>query len=112
MITASCHCGSLRMEIDAPPPDTVTDCSCSICRRKGALWVYYATKQVRLIPATGATFIYLWGDKAIEFHSCKICACSTHWEPVDKNHGRMGVNGRMMNPEIIAAARVQKISGP
>ena len=111
MTLGSCHCGAVRLEVDTPP-DRVTDCACSICRRKGALWAYYSPKQVRIIPATGATSIYVWGDKEIEFHSCRICACSTHWAPVDKSYGRMGVNMRMMDPEILAAARVEKITGP
>jgi hypothetical protein len=111
MIAASCHCGAVRMEI-AVPPEVVTDCACSICRRKGALWAYYSPKQVRIIPATGATSIYVWGDKMIEFHSCKVCACSTHWAPVDKTYDRMGVNCRMMDPEVLAAAAVEKIDGP
>jgi hypothetical protein len=95
------------MEIDTAP-QTVSDCACSICRRKGALWAYYSPKQVRI---TGATSIYMWGDKALEFHSCKVCACSTHWSPVDKSRDRMGVNARMMEPEVLAAASVKKI-GP
>jgi len=111
MIEASCHCGAVRMEIDTPP-DTVTDCACSICRRKGALWAYYSSRQVRIIPASGATAIYIWGDKELEFHSCKVCACSTHWAAVDKSHDRMGVNARMMEPEVLAVARVRKIAGP
>jgi hypothetical protein len=109
MIEASCHCGAVRLEIDAPSPDEVNDCACSICRRKGALWAYYSPGKVRV---TGATAVYLWGDKEIEFHSCIVCACSTHWSPVDKTFDRMGVNARMMAPEILAAARVRKSSGP
>jgi hypothetical protein len=103
MIVGSCHCGAVRLEVDTPP-DTVTDCACSICRRKGALWAYYSPMRVRTVPATGATSIYTWGDETI--------ACSTHWAPVDKSYGRMGVNMRMMDPEILAAARVEKIAGP
>ena len=111
MIEASCHCGAVRMEIEAPP-DTVTDCACSICRRKGALWAYYSPKQVRIIPASGATAIYMWGDKELEFHSCKVCACSTHWSAVDRSDDRMGVNARLMEPEVLGDARVRKIAGP
>ena len=111
MIEASCHCGAVRLEIDTPP-DTVTDCACSICRRKGALWAYYSPRQVKIIPASGSTHVYMWGDKEIEFHSCKICACSTHWSPADKSFDRMGVNARMMEPEVLAAASVRKIAGP
>jgi hypothetical protein len=110
MIHASCHCGAVRLEIDSAP-DEVTDCACSICRRKGALWAYYSMKKVRIIPESGATAIYMWGDRDLEFHSCKICACSTHWEPVNKSHDRMGVNARLMDADVLAAAAVKKI-GP
>ena len=112
MIEASCHCGAVRIEIDAPPPTDLTDCGCSICRRKGGLWAYYSPKQVRIFPASGATTIYMWGDKMLESHTCKFCACMTHWSPVDKSYDRMGVNARMMDPQILAAARVKKSAGP
>jgi hypothetical protein len=111
MIEASCHCGGLRMEV-ATAPDTVTDCACSICRKKGALWAYYSPKDVRLIPAQGATQIYMWGDRMIEFHTCKTCGCTTHWAPADKTYDRMAVNARLMDPEVIAKAHLRKIAGP
>lgn len=109
MIKASCHCGAVRLEIDAPLPKNLNDCACSICRRKGALWAYYSPKNVRI---TGDTHIYMWGDKDIEFHSCKVCACSTHWSPADKTFDRMGVNARMMDPEVFGAIPIRKTSGP
>ncbi len=111
MIEASCHCSALRMEIVAAP-DTVTECACSICRKKGALWAYYSPKDVRLIPAEGATQIYMWGDKMIEFHTCKTCGCTTHWAPADKTHDRMAVNARLMAPDVVAKATLRKIAGP
>lgn len=110
MIESSCHCGAVRLEI-ALPPETVTDCNCSICRRYGVLWAYYTPKDVRLIASEGATAIYMWDDKSIEFHHCKICGCVTHWAPVDKTRDRMGVNARLMAPEILAAARVRHLDG-
>jgi hypothetical protein len=112
MIVGSWHCGAVRLEVDTPP-DVVTDCACSICRRKSARWAYYSPTHVRIIPATGATSIYTWEDKTIEFHSCKICACSPIGRRSTRATGRrMGVNMRMMGSEILAAARVEKITGP
>ena len=49
MIRASCHCGAVRLEIDAPPSE-VTECNCSICRRYGVLWTYYTPEQVSVLP--------------------------------------------------------------
>jgi hypothetical protein len=48
----------------------------------------------------------------IEFHTCKTCGCTTHWAPADKTRERMGVNARLMDPIVLAAAKVRKIAGP
>lgn len=110
MIQSSCHCGTVRLEI-ARVPAEVKDCNCSICRRYGTLWAYYSPKDVRITPASGATDIYMWDDRSIEFHRCKICGCVTHWSPVDKTRDRMGVNARLMTPEVLAAARIIPFDG-
>jgi hypothetical protein len=107
MIEASCHCGAVRIEVDAAP-ETVKDCNCSICRRRGTLWAYYSPKNVRI---QGATSIYMWGDRMIEFHSCRVCHCTTHWAPVDESYDRMAVNARLMAPEVLANASVLKNDG-
>jgi hypothetical protein len=111
MVEASCHCGAVRIEI-ATAPETVTQCGCSICSRLGTLWAYYPPASVRLIPPSGATEIYSWGEKKLEFHRCRICGNTTHWAAVDKTVSRMGVNARLMPPEIVRAATLKEISGP
>jgi hypothetical protein len=109
-INASCHCGAVRLEIQTRPK-TVTDCNCSICRRYGVLWAYYSPKQVRIIEVSGATDIYMRDSGALEFHRCKSCGCVTHWAAVDRTLDRMGVNARLMSPDVLAAARVRKLDG-
>ncbi|WP_304164507.1 GFA family protein [Phenylobacterium aquaticum] len=110
MITATCHCGAVALEIDAAPAE-VTDCNCSICRRYGVLWAYYPLAQVRLVPPDAATDIYMWDDRSIEFHRCRTCGCVTHWAPVDPARNRMGVNARLMPPADLAPARVRRLDG-
>ncbi|MHB8528086.1 MAG: GFA family protein [Caulobacteraceae bacterium] len=110
MIEASCHCGAVRFGIDEAP-ESVTDCNCSICRRYGVLWAYYAPARVRLAPASGATDVYTWDDRSIEFHRCRTCGCVTHWAAVDPGRDRMGVNARLMSPEILAGARIRHLDG-
>jgi hypothetical protein len=110
MIRASCHCGAVSLEIDAAPVE-VTDCNCSICRRYGVLWAYYPLAQVRQLPADAETDVYMWDDRAIGFHRCRACGCVTHWAPVDRRQDRMGVNARLMAPEVLAQARVRHLDG-
>lgn len=107
MTRSSCHCGAVHVEVPQAPTE-VKSCNCSICRRNGTLWAYYSPKNVRV---SGSTDIYMWGDRMLELHRCKVCGCVTHWVPVDKTYDRMGVNARLMAPEILAAAPVILFDG-
>lgn len=111
MVLASCHCGAVRLEI-ARKPVRLTECNCSICRRYGALWAYYTRKSVRIASRPDVTSAYLWGDKSIEFHHCRICGCMTHYESLEKlPDSRIAVNARNMPPDVIATARIRMFDG-
>ena len=113
MLTASCHCGAVRVEI-ASRPETLADCNCSICRRYGALWAYYTKKSVRVLAASPDSLrIYTWGDRELEFHHCTTCACVMFHERAEKkgDETRVGINTRMLPPEDIAGIRVRRLDG-
>lgn len=108
MVEGSCHCGAVRVAIPHAPA-VITSCNCSICRRLGTLWAYYAPREVTI---SGTTATYCWGDRALELHHCPTCACVTHWSPIgDTDPHRMGVNLRLFDPELVAAARVRRVDG-
>ena len=109
-VVASCHCGAVQLHL-AEAPEAVTDCNCSICRRYGVLWAYYSPSQVRLEPAVPPTDTYQWGDSALDFHRCGTCGCVTHWSAKDRHHDRMGINARLLDPAVLAAARVRHLDG-
>jgi len=108
LIESSCHCGAVRLKINRAPEE-VTDCNCTLCRRYGVLWAYYSPKDVQV--TSDVTDIYMRGRRTLEFHRCKQCGCITHWAPVDKTRDRMGVNARLMAPEVLARARVRHFDG-
>jgi hypothetical protein len=111
MLTASCHCGAVRLEI-ARKPRQLTDCNCSICRRYGALWAYYTRKTVHIICAPDALSAYVWGNKTLEFYRCTTCGCVTHHERVRRRiDSTVAVNARNMDPEAIASVRIRKLDG-
>lgn len=35
----NCHCGAFVFELDVPEIKSVSDCDCSICHKKGYLWL-------------------------------------------------------------------------
>lgn len=112
MLHASCHCDAVRLEIDHAP-DSLTDCNCSICRRYGTLWAYYAKRNVRVICEPGAVNAYTWGDRMIEFIHCTNCGCVTHYEDINNkgDDARLAVNARTMEPADIAHVRIRKFDG-
>lgn len=111
MLTASCHCGAVQIEVEHAPP-SLTQCTCSICRRYGALWAYYTRKTAHISAAPGATTIYMWNDKVIEFHHCNTCGCMTHYEGIEKHDDeRIAVNARMMAPTDIAGIKIHTFDG-
>ncbi len=111
MIEASCHCGAVTIQVPTRP-ERLTSCNCSICRRLGTLMAYYRPDEVVISCAAGATVPYIWGDKTLALHHCKICGCTTHWESLDPNQReRMGVNARLFDPAEIEGVRIRHFDG-
>ncbi len=111
MLIATCHCGSVRIEVDLPPTD-LNQCHCSICRRYGTLWAYYDHEQVRLLSQSDATEVYRWGDRELDFHRCHSCGCVTHWTSNDDSVRHMAINARMLDPADIAEVPIRQSDGP
>ena len=107
MITGSCHCGAVRFELASLPVD-VNSCNCSICRRLGTLWAY---GTIDTISITGETVGYIQGDRMLETHHCGTCGCTTHWQGLDADSARIGVNARLLDPAVLAAIPVRYSDG-
>lgn len=67
----NCHCGAYVFEIKLPDPIPASECSCSICTRKGYVWI-------RVTPEY--EFKVVKGDKSVltsytknDFFHHKVC---------------------------------------
>jgi len=107
-VEGSCHCGAVQYRLAHAPTD-INDCQCTHCQKRGVLWAYYHPDQVTV---SGVTSTYLWGEKAIAFHFCPTCGCSTHWSRAKPGGPRMGINVRLLPPEVVAGVPVRKSPGP
>ncbi len=105
-VVASCHCGAVGLEL--PAPLRVTQCNCSLCRKYGVLWAYFPIAEVRLTPAEPSTDTYSWNGRNVDFHRCRNCGCLTHWLPRDPRRDRMGVNARLLEPDVLASAEIHR----
>jgi hypothetical protein len=111
MLQATCHCGSVTIQIPRRPTE-VTNCNCSICRRLGTLWGYYKTGSVKVIGHPERTHTYSHGPQNLQVVRCKTCGCTTHWEPLPgKGHGRLGVNMRNFEPADLGPVRIRLLDG-
>ena len=108
MIKGSCHCGTVTFEI-LENPAFVIACNCSICRRLNTRWAHSNRTKSTLSAPIGATHIYKWGDKNIEFHSCKTCGCTTHWMATDAS--RYAVNCQLASEADMEGIRVRRFDG-
>jgi hypothetical protein len=111
MLTSSCHCGAVKVQIE-DKPETLLSCNCSTCGRYGALWAYYTTATAAVIAEPGALKSYSWGDKDIEFYHCTHCGCLSHYELTEKtDDSRVALNARMLPPSDIEGIRIRKFDG-
>ena len=111
MLTGTCHCGAIRIEIPHAP-DVLTSCNCSLCRRVGGLWAYFPASTVRAYGHPQGTDEYIQGDRTLRTLRCKKCGCVTHWEPLERQaDSRIGVNIRNFEPALVQDARLKLVDG-
>jgi len=110
MLTGSCHCGAVRIQVPRKPR-YLTSCNCSICRRHAGLWGYYQKGQVKIIACKDAMDRYVWGDRCLWLYRCATCGCVTHWLPTPRVGNRMGVNFRNFDPPVVDSIRIRRLDG-
>ena len=116
-IKGSCHCGATAFEVSAVP-ENVTQCTCSFCSKRGALWAYYTPSQFRLATPAANLSTYRWGSKTIKHHFCGTCGCGTFTETPDWSTGepdfdnpKVSVNARLFDDFDLDAVEVVVIDG-
>jgi len=69
----SCHCARVSFEVDATPSELV-DCNCSLCQRKGALYVELGeTHSFRLLSGEGDLSTYRFNTNTATHYFCRHC---------------------------------------
>ncbi len=100
-IKGSCHCKATAFEVTVAP-ENVTQCTCSFCSKRGALWAYYTPDQFSLETPIKNVATYRWGSKTIKHHFCPVCGCGTFTETPDWSTGEPNFD----NPKISVNARL------
>ncbi|WP_417582599.1 GFA family protein [Pelagibacterium sp.] len=90
-ISASCHCGATRFEIDFTP-ETATRCNCSFCMKKGALWAYCNPDKFRLNTPIRNAAQYSPSTPENRHYFCPTCGCATFSDNPDYSVFAQGVS--------------------
>ncbi|UTV26593.1 GFA family protein [Photobacterium atrarenae] len=110
-MNVNCHCGNVQISA-ASVPDEVAQCNCSICRRYAASWAYYTPQEVTVEFKQEKSVHYIWGDKEVEFHRCRLCGCITHYVTTPECDADIfAINMQMAEPELLSTIPVRKIDG-
>lgn len=76
---ASCHCGAVVLELHLP--DGIVDarrCTCSMCRRKGAVMGAVAMDGLRIVQGEDVLSVYRFNTRTAEHFFCSRCGIYTH----------------------------------
>jgi hypothetical protein len=71
----SCHCGQNRFEVQGSF-DTVMECNCSHCSRKGYLLWFVPRSNLTLHSSPASLSTYTFNKHVIQHHFCGKCGCA------------------------------------
>lgn len=69
----NCHCGAFVYEVEAPEITSAGDCTCSICYKRGYLWLV-PKKPLVVVKDEGKLVSYAFGSKALDHQVCCLLA--------------------------------------
>ena len=75
-----CHCGRVRFRVTADL-DSVTDCNCSICTRKGILHLIVPPEQFELLSGKDDLTTYRFNTGVAQHTFCRHCGIHPFYVP-------------------------------
>ncbi|WP_374606138.1 GFA family protein [Thermomonas sp.] len=100
-----CHCGRVRLEVDAPARPDVLDCNCSICRMTGFLHLIVPAARFRLLSGADALVEYTFNTGAAKHRFCGHCGIKSFYVPRSHPHG-FSVNARCLDDVALATLNI------
>src|SRR5262245_6149702 len=103
----SCHCGAIRLEVDAELSG-LHECNCSSCARAGFMHWKVPVDAVRLVTQKCRLSTYLWRDAGGGQQFCPTCGTAMMRTGY---RGRISVNARCLEGVDIFTLEVGRYDG-
>jgi len=94
----TCHCGTVRFEVEAPETITAQDCNCSICSKSGFLHLIVPKSRFRLLSGEENLTTYTFNTGVAQHKFCKTCGVKSFYIPRSNPDG-VDVNVRCLEPQ-------------
>lgn len=105
----ACHCRRITFELIAKLDHVIT-CTCSICRKRGALWHGATDATLRILTGEADLELYQFGTKTAKHYFCRHCGIHPFVRPrLDPT--RWAVNVRCLEDVDLAAIPVRQFDG-
>ncbi|MEO4048313.1 GFA family protein [Pseudomonas sp. CAU 1711] len=106
-----CHCGKIRFEVSGEI-DSLTECNCSLCSKRGGLLWFVGRDQLRLESPDGELPTYRFNTRKIAHHFCDVCGCAPFSEAAGPDGRPMAsINARCLEGVELAAFKVVQWDG-
>ena len=107
----SCHCGTIAFEAEGQI-NSVIDCNCSYCRRKGALLWIVPAEQFRLKTPADRSRVYRFGKRTIDYHFCPDCGVHAYAEGNDPSgKSTIAINVRCLDDVDLDTLKIDRFDG-
>ena len=100
-----CHCGKVRVEVDADLPDKAVVCNCSHCSAKGLVLAAVPGPSVRVASGENVLETYQFNRHAIDHRFCISCGT----QPFSQGKGRDGSPMAMINLRCVPGIDLETI---
>lgn len=106
-----CHCGQISFRVDGSI-DTVIDCNCSMCRRRGGLLWFVPRDALHLTGEVQASGTYTFNTHRIQHHFCTTCGIAPYSEGQNPDGSAVAcINVRCLDGVDLDALKVTKFDG-
>lgn len=108
--TASCHCGAVVVEVQAPARIEALACNCSMCERTGFVHLIAPAGRFRIVQGEDALAEYRFNTGVAIHYFCRTCGCRPFYVPRSNPDG-FSVNVRCLDRSTVESVDVQPFDG-
>ena len=102
---ARCHCGTVRVNVDADLPDKAVVCNCSHCSAKGLVLAAVPGDAVTVASGEDRLKTYQFNRHVIDHRFCPDCGT----QPFSQGKGQDGSPMAMINLRCVPEADLEAI---